>query len=888
MSHRGQVPLTHMRVRGTCPRYFDPAAERKNKMAKIYAAKSSEVSPREEQNMARARKIAAQGMVLLENNGALPLSGVKTIAAFGSGVRRTVKGGTGSGDVNSRVVYNVEQGLLQAGLTVTGSAWLDRYDAICDEIQTAEQEKIKKLMEEGGIRAVIHYIFTRPNIVIEVPEITADDLQEKADAAIYVIARNSGEGADRHPVPGDYELTENEKQNLLALSEAYEKLIVILNVGGVIDTKFIRALPNLGALLLMSQAGNITGPALADVLLGKAVPSGHLSTTWAENYEDYPSADTFSFMNGDTDDEYYYEGIYVGYRYFDSFNIAPAYPFGYGLGYTDFAVSDLSAALSGDEVLVSASVKNTGGQYPGRESVQVYVSAPKGGLEKPYQELKGFAKTKELAPGESETVEIRVPMSSMASYCERCASWVLEPGKYYIRVGTNSRNTHIAAAVEVPERKVVSVLKNKAVPDTEIELLHPSCAPYSYEGEEQEKADAPVLTADLSAIPCEVVEYSGEPQEMTTDKKDVITLQDVVDGKADLSELVAQLTVEEMAELCIGTARRDGGGSPTIGAQSLAVPGAAGDTTSVLFYRGVPNIALADGPAGLRLQKHFITDAEGNVSGLGNNAFGNMIGGAAEEKTPEGSVDYYQYCTAIPIATMLAQTFDMDAVEEAGDIVGSEMEEFHVALWLAPGMNIHRNPLCGRNFEYYSEDPFLAGKCAAADTRGVQKHKGCGTCIKHYALNNNEDNRQGCNAHVPERAIREIYLKGFEIAVRESQPLSLMTSYNLINGEHAANKYDTVTAMLRDEWGFRGLVMTDWSTTGPQDGSDGKKYHPSDAAACIKAGNDLTMPGSMLDYNSIVSSVGAKEGEVFCPITKAELQLCAYRILKVIIACEMI
>ncbi|MBR6322404.1 MAG: glycoside hydrolase family 3 protein [Lachnospiraceae bacterium] len=856
-------------------------------MAKIYAAKSAEVSPREERNMALARGIAAQGMVLLENKGALPLSGVKTIAAFGSGVRHTVKGGTGSGDVNSRVVLNVEQGLLDAGLTLTNGAWLGRYDEICSKIQAEEQEKIRTLMAEGGIRAVIHYVFTRPNLMIEVPEITAEDLLPKADTAIYVIARNSGEGADRRPVPGDYELTDHEKQNLLALSEVYENLIVILNVGGVIDTKFIRALPNLGALLLMSQAGNITGPALADVLFGKAVPSGHLSTTWAENYEDYPSSDTFSFRNGDTDDEYYYEGIYVGYRYFDSFNIAPAYPFGYGLNYTDFSISEVTAALDGSDLLVCAAVKNIGEKYPGRESVQVYVSAPKGGLEKPYQELKGFAKTKELAPGECEAIQIRIPLSSMASYCERCASWVLEPGKYYIRVGENSRSTQVAAAVEIPERKVVSVLKNKAVPDEEFELLHPDCAPYSYAEEEAEKAAAPVLTADLAAIPTEIAEYSVEPQEMTTDKTDLITLQDVVDGKADLSEFVAQLTVEEMAELCIGTARRDGGGSPTIGAQSLAVPGAAGDTTSILYYRGVPNIALADGPAGLRLQKHFITDAEGNVTGLGNNAFGGLAGGPAEEEKPEGAVDYYQYCTAIPIATMLAQTFDMNAVEQAGDIVGGEMEEFHVALWLAPGMNIHRNPLCGRNFEYYSEDPFLAGQCAAADTRGVQKHKGCGTCIKHYALNNNEDNRQGCNAHVTERAIREIYLKGFEIAVRESQPLSLMTSYNLINGEHAANKYDTVSAILRDEWGFKGVVMTDWSTTGPQDGSDGKKYHPSDAAACIKAGNDLTMPGSMLDYNSIVSSVGAKEGEVFCPITKAELQLCTYRILKVIIACEM-
>ena len=857
-------------------------------MAKIYASKSPEISAREERNMALAREIAAQGMVLLQNRGALPLTGVRSIAAFGSGVRRTVKGGTGSGDVNSRVVINVEQGLQEAGIRLTSTNWLSRYDEMCDAVQAEENKKIRALMAEGGIGAVIHYIFSRPNIAVEVPPITEDDLREKADAAVYIISRNSGEGSDRRPVPGDYELSENEKQNLLALSEAYEKLIVVLNVGGVIDTKFIRALPNLGALLLLSQAGNITGRAFADVLLGKAYPSGHLTTTWAENYTDYPCSDSFSFMNGDTDDEYYREGIYVGYRYFDTFNVKPAYPFGYGLGYTDFAVSDVHVRLSGAEVRVEAEVRNCGRKYAGKETLQVYVSAPEGSLPKPYQELRGFAKTKELAPLAAENLQVCFPLSSLASYCEKCASWVLEPGKYYIRVGTDSRNTRIAAAIEIPERKAVSVLKNQAVPDTEMELLTPSCSAYSYPGEDAEKENAPVILADLSEIVTETAEYSGAPSEMTTDKKDLITLQDVAEGRAELQELVAQLTVEEMAELCIGTARRDAGGAPTIGAESLAVPGAAGDTTSRLFYRGIPNIALADGPAGLRLQKHFIADANGVVSGLGNNAFGNMIGEAAEEeKAPEGSSDYYQYCTAIPIATMLAQTWDMDVIECAGDIVGGEMEEFHVALWLAPGMNIHRNPLCGRNFEYFSEDPLLAGKCAAADTRGVQKHRGCGTCIKHYALNNNEDNRQGCNAHVTERAIREIYLKGFEIAVKEAQPLSLMTSYNLINGEHAANKYDTVTAILRDEWGFKGLVMTDWSTTG-KIGAEGdtRKYHPSDAAACIKAGNDLTMPGSLLDYNSIVSSVGAKEGEVFCPITKAELQLCAYRILKVIMACS--
>ncbi len=863
-------------------------------MAKIYAAATSKKSAREEYNMFLTRKIASHGMVLLENKGLLPLRGVKTIAAFGSGVRHTIKGGTGSGDVNSRVVINVEHGLEEAGLTVTTESWLDRYDVIVEQTMKAERKHRADILATGGRMALIRYLFSQTHIMPMVPRIKDEDLENKADAAIYVVSRNSGEGSDRHPVPGDYVLNETEKQNIRALAEAYGHITVILNVGGVMDTKFLRETPGVDAVLLMSQPGNISGLALADVLLGKETPSGHLTATWAENYFDYPSANTFSYMDGDTEDEYYYEGIYVGYRYFDTFNVTPAYPFGYGLSYTEFSVPDVSVRVTGNDVLVRASIKNIGDTYFGREAIQVYCSAPKGEIPKPYQELVGFAKTRDIAPGEAETVRISFKISDMASYCEKCASWVLEPGKYYIRVGTNSRNTHIAAVIEVPERKVISVLKNKAVCDTKFRELEPNCTPFTYKGEKQEKEQAPVYTADLSGLETETVIYGDAPAEMTTDKDWTITLEDVMDGRAELSELVAQLTVEELADLCIGSARGTADGNSTIGSQSVAIPGAAGDTTSNLIEsRKIPNMVFADGPAGLRLQKHFVADSKGNViGGSSEDVLGGFAGAGVPGKSerPEDAVDYYQYCTAVPIATMLAQTWDLQKVEAAGDIAGGEMEEFNVSLWLAPGMNIQRNPLCGRNFEYYSEDPLLAGKCAAADTKGVQQHKGHGTCIKHFALNNSEENRQACNVHASERAVREIYLRAFEIAVRESQPLSLMTSYNLVNGTHSANNHDLVTSILRDEWGFRGLVMTDWGTTGDiygGDPDDGRKYAPSDPAACIKAGNDLMMPGSKADYESVLKSVGAKPGEVPCPITKAELQLSALRILKVIMECEL-
>ena len=413
-------------------------------MAKLYASRSPEISERELRNFDRARKIAAQGMVLLENDGVLPLKGVRTIAAYGNGVRHTVKGGIGSGDVNSRTVVNVEQGLTEAGFILTGSPWLDRFDNICREAKAVYDAEVQRLREKdrlAGIRMILENPYKDP----DVPEITAEDLSEKADAALYVIARNSGEGRDRRPEPGDYELSEGEKKNLEELGAVYDRIIVVLNVGGVVDTKFLRSCPNVGALLLMSQAGNISGYALSDVLTGRVTPSGHLAMTWAENYADYASAATFSHMNGDIDDEYYTDGIYVGYRYFDTFGIAPAYPFGYGLSYTSFNVRTDGVALDKTTITVKASVTNTGA-CSGREVVQVYISGPAEGPERPYQELKGFAKTKLLSPGDSEQLVICFDAGEMACYSEKDAAFVLAPGKYYIRVGTHSRSTHVAAA----------------------------------------------------------------------------------------------------------------------------------------------------------------------------------------------------------------------------------------------------------------------------------------------------------------------------------------------------------------------------------------------------------------------------------------------------------
>lgn len=826
--------------------------------------------------MARSGKIAAEGMVLLANDGILPLKpSSKPLGLFGSGARRTVKGGTGSGDVNSRVVISVEQGLEEAGFTIGTKNWLTHFDEDCHRELMGFAERFQKAVREQGW-AGVNEALTNPYRDPDVPDITEADLENTdRNCAIYVIGRTSGEGSDRKVAGGDYELTEREVENLVFLTEHYAHTVVVINAGGVIDTKFLRAQKGISAILLMSQAGCAGGQALADVLTGKVTPSGRLTTTWAENYEDYPSADTFSYRNGDINDEFYSEGIFVGYRYFDSFGKVPAYPFGFGLSYTDFSVECQECTLNGENVTLSVTVKNTGAKYSGRETVQVYVSQPQGKLDKAYQVLAGFAKTKVLAPGQLENVMITIPLRELASYDEETAQYLLEKGNYYVRVGKHSRNTHIAAAIHVPETMVTKQLENKLCADCVFPVLKADEARfYTYPEEATEKSSAPVIEITSGLLTTETVIYRQKPAQLQTDKENVITLQDVMERKATLEELTAQLTAEELATLVVGSARGGFAENSTIGAASSACPGAAGDTTSDLIEsRGVLNVSLADGPAGLRLSKSFVADKDQNIiPGLGESSMGNLpeLLGMPVPERPEDAVDYYQYCTAIPIATSLAQTWDMSLVTEAGDLVGEEMEAFGVTLWLAPGMNIHRNPLCGRNFEYYSEDPLVSGFCAAADTIGVQKHKGCGTTIKHFALNNQEDNRTHSNSHCTERALREIYLKGFEIAIQKSNPKSLMTSYNLINGIHAANHEELLTDVLRSEWNFQGLVMTDWGTTDPS--NEPFVYGSSDSVLCIKAGNDLTMPGSQRDVDRILDALGKE-------ISMAELQACAYRVL---------
>lgn len=874
-------------------------APERSKMSRIYASPNPGVSERERKNQEKMRELASQGMVLLENDGTLPLlPKTRKIALYGTGARHTVKGGTGSGDVNSRSVINVEQGLERSGYKVTTKAWLDQYDRNLNEKHCEWEEDAVKGIREG-ISPLI-YLMEKTFKAPAPQPVTAQDVKDsETDTAVYVISRNSGEGADRYNAPGDYQLNEEEIQNLTFIGENYSHVSVLLNTGGILDTKVLRGIKGIGAVLLMSQAGNISGDAAADILSGRVNPSGKLTDTWAEHYEDYPFSKEFSHNDGNLDDAYYKEGIYVGYRYFDTFGIQPAYCFGYGKSYTYFSIITEHVKVEKDKVTVRVRVENTG-EYAGREVVQVYYSAPDGVLEKPYQELAAFAKTRLLEPGENQILEISYPLSRMASYQETESSWILEKGIYYVRVGNCSRNTAVEGAIEISKTVVTEKLKNLFQPDCHVEeISRRGASAYTYPGEAEEmlKVRKNACVPDLRWLACREAVYRENCGELKKTSGDTgWKLQDAAAGKITLDEFVSQLSAEELVLLCVGKVKE---GFSAIGNACTTVPGAAGDTTDELAEsRGILSMILADGPAGLRLTKEFKIDAQGRVEGCGDFDQFQAVQEAMRSIMPASGIGepvgtYYQYCTAIPIATLLAQSWDMELICTCGSVVGGEMEEFGINLWLAPGMNIHRNPLCGRNYEYYSEDPLLSGMCAAADTRGVQEHAGAGTTIKHFATNNQEDNRSFENNHVTERALREIYLKGFEICVKEAQPMAIMTSYNLLNGVHTANRSDLLNSAARDEWGFEGLVMTDWGTTGSMSMFNRKPAYPdASPSLCIKAGNDLIMPGSQSDIEDILqnmecASTSKENRNRNYAVTLGELQQCAKNILNVMLRCGL-
>ena len=776
-------------------------------------------STREKANRETSARVAEEGIVLLENKGVLPFdSGVSSIALYGSGARHTVKGGTGSGDVNVRDYVTVEQGLRRSGYAVVTGDVLSEYDQILLDAQRAYDASVRERAKAGAFAGLIA-MMSNPFIPPVFPGLTEEVLcRHPADAAVYVLSRNSGEGADRRAVPGDYSLSEQEISDITLLAERYPRFVLLLNVGGVVELAPVKNLP--GAIVLMGQGGSGCGDAVATILSGRETPCGKLTATWAVEYADYPFAGEF----GDRYDSYYKEGVFVGYRWFDSLGKEVLYPFGYGLSYTTFALSIQGAELRENQVSVRVVVKNTGA-HPGKEVVQLYAAPKAPGLGKPYQSLAAFEKTKLLAPGEEQALTLNFDGELLAVYNEAKAAWLIEQGEYCLLCGTNSRSTTPCAVICVSQTIITEQCENK-LRGEEVEEIG-NTRYFSF------PKKLPVLQLDPGAFDTIKHDYTKQP-----------------------ADDFGALTETELATLCIGAARIDMSAVTVVGTFSEGLPGAAGETTSLLTEKGVPSITMVDGPAGIRVNPILHEKDGGYLSDPREDPiFGKLITADTAPVDLSGSVTRYQYCTALPVASMLAQSWNPELLYQAGELIAAEMELLGVDIWLAPAMNIQRNPLCGRNFEYFSEDPLLTGVCAAALTNGVQSRPGKCVSIKHFAANNQETNRNFHNVHVSERALREIYLRGYEICLKKSKPATVMTALNLINGVHAACDHDLLTDILRREWGFDGIVMTDWGTTGVPGSNQGQKYDCCYASDCIRAGNDLIMPGSKRDLDYLLADL---------------------------------
>ena len=855
-------------------------------------------------NSARiAEELATEGIILLENNGALPIQS-KSVALFGVGAARTYRGGSGSGDPwngglsgggnprkNNDPRYNVfvHKAFVDAGYNVTNAAYMEDLGARFDTQFNVTM---------GGMDA-----FRYPEDAL-----TAEQVAEAAvgtDTAVFVIARNAGEGSDRSQNPqnfsvringpanpavqiqvGDYNLLPKEIENLRLVGEAFENVVVVVNCGGQIDTKFFNTIPGLDSLVFMGEAGQEGGTALVKLLSGAKNFSGKTINTWAVNYSDYPASATFANNDNSGQDERYVEGIYVGYRYFDTAGVTPAYPFGYGLSYSDFDVKTLDVKADEKTVSVSVSVKNTGA-VAGKETVQVYYSAPDGTggdrayqTEKAYQELAAYAKTDVLQPGESQILNISYNTADMEYYNEKDEGYALDPGQYLIRVGNSSRNTHVAAALNLNAKVVTEKLKNLMHTDWRIleergdvwSKTEKGWIPYTYAGEAQEISAAKVINLAASKIATRthtyanldetVTTYTTDPtyvgktrgyqefsrnassgangtlgftgvmksyeEEVVVYPKEDIKLLDVYQGKKTLEQLVAQMSLYELADLNNGS----GWGVWDENAAYLtenydSIPGCAAETTRELEAKyGIPFYIVNDGPGGLRVRQEF-------------NAKDLVVGSPTEGQT----IEVYNYSTAWPVSMVRSATWNLELLNEFGAAYGKEMSDMGISVLLGTSLNIHRDPLCGRNFEYYSEDPIVSGYTVSAVNNGLQSNPGIGSCIKHYAGNQQETRRGGGNSVMTERTAREIYLKGFEIGIKASQPMSIMTSYNLVNNVPTADDYDLLVNITRDEWGYGGNIMTDW---GGGSSTPAKSMH---------GGNDFITPGGPTQVRNVMRFV---------------------------------
>lgn len=746
-----------------------------------------------EKYAAKAREAVAEGIVLLKNdNNILPFASGSRIALFGRSQFCYYKSGTGSGGlVNTAYVTGIREALekdgrfeLNEGLKKSYEDWLeshpfDQGDGWAREPWFQEEMPVSRELAEAA--------------------------EKDSDTAVIIIGRTAGEDKDNLAAEGSYLLTAVEEQMLETVCSVFSRTVVLLNVGNIIDMKWAEKYRP-GAVLYVWQGGQEGGSGVLDVLSGDVCPSGRLSDTIARDIEDYPSTKNY----GDAARNFYAEDIYVGYRYFSTF--APEkvmYPFGFGLSYTDFDIRAEVAGTPEEGIRVHAKVSNRG-SCAGKEVVQVYCRAPQGALGKAARVLCGFAKTRTLSPGESQELSIQVPMSCIASYDDsgitgHKSCFVLEPGEYVFYVGENVRDARSSGSYIVCGGTVVlEQLEEALAPVEAFECLKP--------GEQKEDGTYQVTWQQaslravnpgqrrLSRLQRQAAQHTEQKQQLPqTQSERCCTgdrgykLADVETGKVSMEEFLAQLTDGELC--CI--VRGEGMCSPKV---TPGTAGAFGGVTESLLHYGIPVGCCADGPSGIRMD-------------CGTIAF------------------------AMPNGTCLACSFNEKLSEELYEWEGMELRKNKVDTLLGPGMNLHRNPLNGRNFEYFSEDPLLTGKMAAAQLRGMHKYGVTGT-IKHFACNNQEHRRSFADSVVSERALRELYLKGFEIAVKEGQARSIMSTYGPVNGLWTAGSYDLLTTILREEWGYTGIVMTDWWAKA---NDEGKPASIQNMAAMVRAQNDLYM-----------------------------------------------
>lgn len=705
-----------------------------------------------------SRRAAAEGMVLLKNDGLLPLKKGSRVALFGKASVDYVKGGGGSGDVTVAYVRD-----------------------LCGAME------IKQSEEKLTVFAPLHD-FYRQNVVAqraegrkpgytlepEIPAALLEQAAESCDTAIISICRFSGEGWDRkgEANDGDFYLSLEEQKLVSDVCGAFSDVVVVLNVGGMVDTSWFAANPRIRSVLLAWQGGMEGALAEADILCGDVNPSGKLVDTFAASFDDYPSSYNF---NESEDYVCYTDDIFVGYRYFETIPGAAEkvnYPFGFGLSYTTFSIETVNALCGEREIAVTLRVTNTG-KVAGKEVVQLYTSAPGGNV--PALELKAFQKTRLLAPGEMQEITLTVKPADLASYDEARAAYILAPGDYAIRVGNCVRSLQTACVYTCQAEKVVRQLENRCVP---AKLPRRLRADGSFE--ELETREYPALY-DTSNWPFKP-DRGQEHILPNTNNSYAVPGSDffpkVASGEMTMEDFLAKLSDDELITLLGGAFNR-----------GVADTSGIGD----LPHRYVPSAMTADGPAGLRVK-------------------------------PDRGI----CTTAWPVATLIACTWDPELACAIGEAGAREVKENNMAIWLTPAINIHRSPLCGRNFEYYSEDPVLTGKMAAAMVRGIQSQN-IAACVKHFCVNNKETNRKGSDSRVSERALREIYLKAFELVVKEGGVWCVMTAYNLLNGTYTSESHDLITGILRGEWGYGGLVMTDWHNWAE---------HYREALA----GNDVRMP----------------------------------------------